>query len=50
MDPERRIMLKVTFDDAVVADQVFSMLMGDDVAQRKRFIESHAKNVKNLDV
>ncbi len=50
MDPEKRIMLKVTFDDAVVADQVFSMLMGDDVAQRKRFIESHAKTVTDLDV
>ncbi|MGI8914993.1 MAG: DNA gyrase/topoisomerase IV subunit B [Chloroflexota bacterium] len=50
MDPTRRTMLKVNLEDAVVADQVFSMLMGDDVAQRKRFIESHAKSVKDLDV
>ena len=50
MDPTKRTMLKVNFEDAVVADQVFSMLMGDDVAQRKRFIESHAKTVKDLDV
>jgi DNA gyrase subunit B len=50
MDPTKRTMLKVNFEDAVVADQVFSMLMGDDVAQRKRFIESHAKSVKDLDV
>lgn len=50
MDPTKRTMLKVNLEDAVVADQVFSMLMGDDVAQRKRFIESHAKSVKDLDV
>ncbi|MCL5946913.1 MAG: type IIA DNA topoisomerase subunit B [Chloroflexi bacterium] len=50
MDPARRTMLRVSFDDGVAADQVFSMLMGEDVAQRKRFIEAHAKTVKDLDI
>ncbi len=50
MDPDRRTMLRVGFEDAVVADQVFTMLMGEDVAQRKRFIESHATTVKDLDL
>lgn len=49
MDPERRTILKVSIEEAVEADKVFTMLMGDDVAPRKRFIESHAKNA-NLDV
>jgi DNA gyrase subunit B len=50
MNPENRILLKVSVDDAEKADQVFSMLMGDEVAPRKRFILTHAKAVKNLDV
>jgi DNA gyrase subunit B len=49
MDPDRRTMLKVSIEEAVEADKVFNMLMGDEVAPRKRFIESHAKNA-NLDV
>jgi DNA gyrase subunit B len=50
MDPKRRKLLQVTVEDAVVADETFSMLMGNDVAPRKRFIQTHAKDVKNLDV
>jgi len=50
MNPGTRTILQVTIDDAMKADETFSMLMGDDVAPRKRFIESHAHNVKNLDV
>jgi DNA gyrase subunit B len=50
MNPASRTILQVTIDDAMKADETFSMLMGDDVAPRRRFIESHARNVKNLDV
>lgn len=50
MNPEKRTLLKVTIDDAERADAVFSMLMGDEVAPRKRFIQSHAAQVKNLDI
>ncbi|MBM2821041.1 MAG: gyrase subunit gyrase subunit protein [Candidatus Berkelbacteria bacterium] len=50
MNPENRVLLKVNVDDAEKADEVFSMLMGDEVAPRKRFIQTHAKYVKNLDV
>ncbi len=50
MDPKRRKLLQVTVEDAVAADETFSMLMGTDVAPRKRFIQTHAKDVKNLDV
>lgn len=50
MDPDSRSMLQVTVEDAEAADHVFSTLMGDEVAPRKRFIQSHAKNVENLDV
>ncbi len=50
MNPENRVLLQVTNDDAAKADEVFSMLMGDEVAPRKRFIQTHAKYVKNLDV
>ena len=49
MDPDKRTILKVSIDEAVEADKVFTMLMGDEVAPRKRFIESHAKNA-NLDI
>src|SRR6266536_4858753 len=49
MDPARRTILQVSIEEAVEADKVFNMLMGDEVAPRKRFIESHAKNA-NLDV
>ncbi|PIT87577.1 MAG: hypothetical protein COU31_02185 [Candidatus Magasanikbacteria bacterium CG10_big_fil_rev_8_21_14_0_10_40_10] len=50
MDPERRIVKQVTVEDAVKADQIFDMLMGDNVAPRKHFIQTHAKKVKNLDI
>jgi len=50
MDPEKRTMLKVTLEDAVEADRIFTILMGDQVEPRKEFIEAHARYVKNLDV
>jgi DNA gyrase subunit B len=49
MDPAKRTVLQVNIEEAMEADQTFSMLMGDEVAPRKRFIESHAKNA-NLDI
>ncbi len=49
MDPAKRTVLQVNIDEAIEADKTFSMLMGDEVAPRKRFIESHAKNA-NLDI
>ncbi|NQT50262.1 DNA topoisomerase (ATP-hydrolyzing) subunit B [Candidatus Kuenenbacteria bacterium] len=50
MDPENRVLKKITVEDAEAADAVFDTLMGAEVAPRKRFIQTHAKNVKNLDV
>ncbi|HWH44227.1 MAG TPA: DNA topoisomerase (ATP-hydrolyzing) subunit B [Thermoleophilaceae bacterium] len=50
MDAERRTLQQVTVDDASVADQIFSMLMGDKVEPRREFIEAHAREVTNLDV
>ncbi|MDD5055030.1 MAG: DNA topoisomerase (ATP-hydrolyzing) subunit B [Candidatus Peribacteraceae bacterium] len=50
MDPTKRIMLRVMLEDAEAADAVFTMLMGSDVPPRKKFIQTHAKGVKNLDV
>jgi len=50
MDPESRTLQQVAIDDASVADQTFSMLMGDSVEPRREFIESHASEVTNLDV
>ncbi len=50
MDPEVRILLQVTIEDAAVADQTFDMLMGSAVPPRRKFIQTHAKQVQNLDV
>ncbi len=50
MDPENRTLLQVTIEDAAGADEVFSTLMGDVVAPRRNFIQTHALEVKNLDV
>ncbi len=50
MDPERRVLLKVELEDAALAEEVFSTLMGDDVAARKEFIQRNAKDVRFLDV
>lgn len=50
MDPGQRVMRQVTIDDAEKADEIFDILMGSDVAPRKRFIHTQAKNVKNLDI
>ena len=50
MDPERRVLVRVTIEDAKEADKVIDMLMGKEVAPRKRFIQLTAKDVKNLDV
>ncbi len=50
MNPENRTLLQVTVDDAAEADRTFDMLMGDAVDPRKRFIQTHAKAVRNLDI
>ncbi len=50
MNPATRTILQVSVEDAVKADEIFSTLMGDEVVPRRRFIESHARQVKNLDI
>jgi DNA gyrase subunit B len=50
MDPANRILLQVTIEDAAAADRTFDMLMGAAVPPRRRFIQTHAKEVRNLDV
>ncbi|PXY70934.1 MAG: hypothetical protein CXX83_01560 [Methanobacteriota archaeon] len=50
MDPDERTLLKVTAVDALAADELFEILMGEDVPSRRAFIEKHAKGVTNLDI
>jgi len=50
MDPENRTILQVTLEDVVEADRIFTLLMGDEVEPRRKFIEMHAKEVVNLDI
>jgi DNA gyrase subunit B len=50
MDPSHRTLMQVTIDDGVLADETFDMLMGAAVPPRKKFIQSHAREVQNLDV
>ena len=50
MNPETRILIKVTMDDAIKADEIFTLLMGDEVEPRREFIQANAKYVQNLDI
>ena len=50
MDPAKRILLQVNLQDAAMADQMFSVLMGEDVEQRRSFIQHNARDVRFLDV
>jgi DNA gyrase subunit B len=50
MNPETRILLRINEDDAMEADEIFNVLMGDKVAPRREFIEENAKYVQNLDI
>lgn len=50
MDPERRILIKVKLEDAMKADETFTLLMGDEIEPRRKFIEENARYVKNLDI
>ncbi len=50
MDPDHRILLQVTLDDAALADETFTTLMGEDVESRRSFIQRNAKDVRFLDI
>ncbi|MEK9208536.1 MAG: DNA topoisomerase IV subunit B, partial [Patescibacteria group bacterium] len=50
MNPANRVLLRVTIEDAQEADRVFDVLMGAEVAPRKKFIQTHARSVQNLDI
>ena len=50
MDPDQRLMLQVDLEDAAQADEIFSILMGEDVEQRRSFIQRNAKDVRFLDI
>ena len=50
MDPTRRIIVKITMEDAMLADEIFTICMGDKVEPRREFIETNAQYVTNLDI
>jgi len=50
MDPDTRVLIRVTLEDAVAADDLFSVLMGEDVEMRRNFIQRNAKDVRFLDI
>jgi DNA gyrase subunit B len=50
MNPAKRILLQVTVEDTKEADRIFDILMGDEVLPRKKFIQTYAKSVRNLDI
>ena len=50
MDPAERVLLQVTLDDAAAADEIFSILMGEDVESRRGFIQRNARDVRFLDI
>jgi DNA gyrase subunit B len=50
MNPENRVLLQVKIEDAVESDEIFTILMGDQVEPRREFIETNALNVVNLDI
>ena len=50
MNPEKRTLLRVRLEDAVLSEEIFSTLMGEDVESRRKFIEENALDVKNLDI
>ena len=50
MDPQNRILLQVNLENGHEADKIFDTLMGEEVGPRKKFIQTHAKSVKNLDI
>jgi DNA gyrase subunit B len=50
MDPDTRVLVRVTLEDAVAADDLFSVLMGEDVEMRRNFIQRNAKDVRFLDI